>query len=81
MLKIQFYTRQNCKLCDEASVLLELLQNQYDFQIDTRNIETNEDWLEKYHVIIPVIKVGDITLNCNTIDLEALDQALKSQLP
>lgn len=77
MYKVQFFTRKNCKLCDEAYVLLELLQNEYDFQIETKDIETNEKLLEKYQVIIPVIKIGDVVLNNNMIDLEIIDQTLK----
>lgn len=77
---IQFYTRENCQLCEEAHILLQVLQNKYDFHIDLRNIETNETWFEKYHIIIPVIKIKNTVLNCNMIDLDVIEKAIKKEL-
>jgi len=78
MSTVYLYTKNNCKLCEEAELLLELLQNSYDFQIEKRDIETNGTWFEKYHIIVPVIKVKDQILNCNMIDLEQIENALKN---
>lgn len=80
MLKVKFYMREACKLCDEAYVLLEILQSKYPFQIEEINIELNDEWLEKYQVIIPVIKIGDIILNNNMIDMEKIDEGLSKYL-
>lgn len=77
MKTIDFYTRNNCKLCEEAFVLLEILQNKYNFKINVNDIETNEKWHETYHIIIPVIKIGEIELNNNMIDIENIESALK----
>lgn len=80
MKTIIFYTRENCRLCEEAYVLLEILQQKYNFNIEKRDIETNNEWLEQYHVIIPVIEIGNTILNSNMIDLEIIDKKLNHYL-
>lgn len=76
MLIVEFYTREQCKLCEEAHVLLEILQNKYNFQIKINDIESNDEWFERYHIIIPVIKIGHIELNSNMIDIEKIENVL-----
>lgn len=77
MLYIKFYTKKNCPLCDEALVLLDLLRYQYSFELEERDIYTNDEWLEKYQLEVPVVQINDkTTLNCEEISYEALEQAL-----
>lgn len=76
MLTVDFYTREKCKLCEEAHILLEILQHKYNFHIEVNDIETNDKWFERYHIIIPVIKIGHIELNSNMIDIETIEKAL-----
>lgn len=80
MFTVHFYTRENCKLCEEAYVLLEVLQHKYKFQIEERDIESNDDWLETYQVIIPVIEIDDIVLNGDMITIEKIENSLKKRL-
>ena len=79
VLNVLFYTRKNCKLCEEAYALLTVLQNEYEFTIEERDIETNDEWLEEYQLIIPVIHINDTILNCNMIDFVQLEQALRQK--
>ena len=72
-MKVFFYTKENCLLCEEAYTLLELLQNKYEFEIETRDIYTNDEWLEKFQIMIPVIQAGDEIVVGNEINLERLD--------
>lgn len=72
-MKVLFYTKENCLLCEEAYTLLELLQNKYEFEIETRDIYTNDEWLEKFQIMIPVIQAGDEIVVGNEINLERLD--------
>ncbi|WP_099159929.1 glutaredoxin family protein [Virgibacillus ndiopensis] len=77
MLKVIFYTKQNCSLCDDASSLLYLLQNEYTFTIEERDIYTNDEWLEEYQLLIPFVKINEEELNCEQINMENIEKAIK----
>lgn len=77
MREIIFYTKDNCSLCDDARALLDLLKNDYPFQLEQRDIYTNDEWLEEYQLLIPVVKINDVTLDCEEISYESLEESLK----
>ncbi|ASN04764.1 glutaredoxin family protein [Virgibacillus necropolis] len=77
MIHITFYTKAKCSLCDEALSLVELLINDYSCTLEIRDIYSNEEWLEKYHLSIPVISVDGIELNCEQISFESLDATFR----
>lgn len=80
MLKVPYYTKENCALCDDAYGLLVMLQDYYPFQIETRDIYTNDAWLEEYQLIIPVVQIKDVFLNCEQMDLPTIESTLKAAL-
>ncbi|MBB6177679.1 glutaredoxin [Anoxybacillus tengchongensis] len=56
-MKVVVYSKQNCCLCDEAKDILRELQVKWE-EVD---IYKDEQWLERYHLIIPVIEIdGEI---------------------
>lgn len=61
-MKLYFYTKTNCPLCDHAKVQLQMLQEDYAFTIEERDIYTKDEWLEVYQIRIPVIETerGDV---------------------
>ncbi|KRG11434.1 glutaredoxin [Lederbergia galactosidilytica] len=60
-MDIVFYTRKKCSLCVDAKNILEILQNDYPINIVEKDIDTNEEWTEKYGLMIPVIEIdGEI---------------------
>ncbi|GAB3057330.1 glutaredoxin family protein [Virgibacillus ainsalahensis] len=77
MLKVIYYRKENCQLCDEAEALLELLKHDYTFHVEPRDIYTNDVWLEEYHLSIPVVKMNETELDASQINLETLEKALK----
>lgn len=80
MLNVIFYTKKNCPLCDNAHAQLELLQRDMPFQIEERDIYTNDQWLEKYQLLIPFVKINDTELNCEQISFESLEEALRKEI-
>ncbi|TFJ93353.1 glutaredoxin family protein [Lentibacillus salicampi] len=76
MQHVIFYTKENCSLCDDARTMLELLNHDYPLEIEERDIYTTDEWLEKYHLQIPVVQLKNTTLNCEQISYKALEQAL-----
>lgn len=77
MQNVIFYTKENCSLCDDARSLLNLLKHDYLFQLEERDIYSKDEWLEKYQLMIPVVKINDTTLDCEKISYEVLEKALK----
>ncbi len=76
MLTVRFYTKTNCPLCDKALLILEELQEEIDFTIEERDIYTNDQWLEAYGVMIPVVQVNGEDLQYGIIDQNDLRKRL-----
>ncbi|TKD71033.1 glutaredoxin family protein [Pseudalkalibacillus hwajinpoensis] len=51
------YTKETCPLCDEAYYLLQKLQEEVDFSLETVDIYQDESLLEKFMVMIPVVEI------------------------
>lgn len=80
MLKVIYYMKENCSLCDEANALLTLLQHDYTFTIEERDIYTNDDWLEEYQLLIPYVKINETELDCEQINIDTLEKAIKESI-
>ncbi|GAE92780.1 glutaredoxin family protein [Gracilibacillus boraciitolerans JCM 21714] len=80
-MKLILYGKDNCSLCDQAMVILELLQQDYSFEFDTINIYNDEELLEKYHLMIPVITYRDTIIDKGLVDMETIENYLKSKNP
>ena len=66
------YSRPGCHLCEEAHDVLSALLGQRGEAglpvppVVERDIETDEDWLRRYLVTIPVVAYGDRELELAT---------------
>lgn len=80
MEKVIFYTKENCSLCVNAEALLEIFKQDYHFEIEKRDIYTNEEWLENYHLSIPVIEINGVQLNCEQVDYNSIETTLNENL-
>lgn len=56
MKKFYFYTRKQCLLCEEALTIIRVMESLYDIEVEVRDIETDESWLEEFHLAIPVLE-------------------------
>ncbi|MBU0904936.1 MAG: glutaredoxin family protein [Firmicutes bacterium] len=75
-MQIQFYTRPNCPLCDEAKLMLQLVAEDVDFEIEEINIEQNDQIHEEYLIRIPVIEQDGQVIQEGRIDYPTLFEAL-----
>jgi len=63
VIRVLFYTKPDCGLCDEAWALLRRWEERYPLAIQVRDIRENPEWFERYWDRIPVIQVeGGATL-------------------
>jgi len=72
--------KERCVLCDEAMTLLRMLQHDYSFDIEERNIYARDEWLELYQIVIPVIEVNGEQISGVGINYEILEDFLKKQM-
>ncbi|PIC69484.1 thiol-disulfide isomerase [Sporosarcina sp. P16b] len=55
-MKIQFYTKPNCGLCEEAEQMLRLVAEDHSLEWQRINIEEDDEIHEKYMLMIPVVE-------------------------
>ena len=75
-MRIQFYTRPNCSLCDEAKLMLQLVNDEIDFEIEHINIEKDDQIHKKYLLRIPVIEQNGQVIQEGRVDYPTLLEAL-----
>ena len=74
---IHFYMKENCPLCDDVKAQLWMLQQEYSFEIEERDIYTCDEWLMAYQLSIPVVEIDGKVLDCNSITYKALEESIK----
>lgn len=71
---ITLYTRPNCPLCDEAKMMMELVREDFPFEYEEVNIESDDVIHEKYMLMIPVVeKDGEVAIYGNIGYIELLE--------
>ena len=77
-MKVQFYSRSNCPLCEEARLMLELVKEDIYLDIEEINIEEDDELHEKYLLRIPVIESKGHIIQEGRIDYPTLLEAFTS---
>lgn len=67
-IKLSFYTKEQCPLCDKAKSILLELSKEIPFEILEYDIYKDDILLEKYQIMIPVIEMNGIELGSGMID-------------
>lgn len=73
---IHFYTRPGCHLCEDARIVLKLVQEDVAFEIKEFNIEEDDALHEKYMLMIPVIEFENEIIQYGQIDYPTILDAL-----
>ncbi len=79
MMQLKLYGKEKCSLCDQAKATLEMLQQDYLFEIEEINIYNDDVLLEAYHLMIPVIKHDDTIVDTEIVDIEKVENYLKKK--
>lgn len=80
MAEVILYMKDNCQLCDEVRDLLMIFQDEYNFEIIERDIYTKDEWLEAYHLNLPVVEINRHQIDYRSIDLVSLEDFLQKNL-
>jgi glutaredoxin len=76
MVKLRVYGKENCCLCDDAKEILRELQAEMAFEIEEIDIYQDDELLEKYQIIIPVVQVNTDMLGYGIIEKEEIKKQL-----
>jgi glutaredoxin len=57
-IKLTFYTKNKCGLCEEAKEEIESLRKEYNFLLEEIDIYSDDALLEEYQLKIPVLQVN-----------------------
>jgi glutaredoxin len=75
-VKVYLYTRPGCHLCDDARLMLKLVQEDVSFEMSEVNIEEDDELHEKYMLMIPVVVFEDEIIQYGKVDYATLLEAL-----
>ena len=75
-MKINYYSRPNCSLCEEGLLILNLLKEDSEFDLKIINIEENDELHEKYMLMIPVVEKDGKVIQYGRLDYFTLVEAL-----
>lgn len=78
-MRVQFYSRLHCGLCEEGLRTLKLVQEDVPFEIEVINIEEDEVLHEKYMLMIPVVVLDDEILQYGQLDYPTLLEAIMGE--
>ncbi len=73
---VTLYTRPGCHLCEEVKIALVQLQGLFPHTLVEIDITADPALLRRYHLTIPVVQIGDVTLEA-PITSGQLVQALR----
>lgn len=71
-VSINFYTKKNCPLCEEARAVLDELNQDIPLEIKEIDIYSDDLLLKKYQLEIPVVEVGGQELGYGQFSKEKL---------
>lgn len=78
-LKLKLYSKENCHLCDDAKKELELVKEEIDVVIHEVDIYQNDELLELYGLMIPVVTYNEEIIQYGKIDYLSILSFLKSK--
>ena len=76
MTTVTFYTRAGCHLCDDARQILVRVRARHDFELEERDIESDERLLRAYLERIPVVSIDGVEAFELFVDESELERML-----
>lgn len=72
---VKLYSRPRCHLCQTAREILEDLQHEWNFTIEDINIDLDDELVEKYGIMIPVVVLDGEELQYGRINKKFIREA------
>lgn len=58
-MRVLFYTKAGCPLCEEAEELLDEARERVSFEVEKIDIYRDDALFQRYRYRVPVIRIGD----------------------
>ena len=75
-LKVILYGRPGCHLCEDALTLIEQVRSRVPFELEQRDIESDDGWFKRYLERIPVVELDGREIFELFVDAQQLEQML-----
>ena len=72
---VKLYSRPRCHLCETAREILEELQQDWNFAIEEINIDLDDELVEKYGIMIPVVELDREELQYGIVNKKFISEA------
>lgn len=79
-MKINFYTKVDCPLCEKGKAVIEQLANEFPLEIIEFDIYKDDALLELYQVMIPVVEMDGEVVSYGMIDKNVVRKRLLAKL-
>nr|WP_088104665.1 glutaredoxin family protein [Halalkalibacter urbisdiaboli] len=79
-MNMTIYSKENCPLCDKGVRIVEELKKDFLFEYDVIDIYKDDDLLEKYQVMIPVVVIGDVEIDFGQLSKEKIRKGLQEAI-
>ncbi|MEH6937790.1 glutaredoxin family protein [Bacillus sp. JJ664] len=76
-IKLTFFTKENCGLCNEAKEIIESLRLEHKIEVTEIDIYSYDELLERYQLMIPVIQINGETIAYGKIHKNDILNAIK----
>jgi glutaredoxin len=73
------YGRPGCHLCEDALALIEQVRSRIPFELEQRDIESDDEWFRRYLERIPVVEFDGREVFELFVDARRLEQMLAEQ--
>jgi glutaredoxin len=78
LLRLTFYTKDHCSLCEKAFHLLQELRQEYGFELDVVDITQSEKAWEAFRHMVPVVSMAGEVKAFGRIDEDELRAILQT---
>jgi glutaredoxin len=75
-LKVTVYGRPGCHLCEDALAVIEEVRSRVPFELEQRDIESDDEWFKRYLERIPVVELEGREVFELFVDAQRLEQML-----
>ncbi|GAE27877.1 glutaredoxin family protein [Halalkalibacter wakoensis JCM 9140] len=76
MLEVKMISKLDCPLCDKALAKIQPLAEEFNFEINVIDIYQDDELLEKYQIMIPVILINNEEVDFGQISKEKVRKRL-----
>ncbi len=79
-IQVTMYSKENCSLCTKAKKVIEELSKEFPLDLNEVDIYKDDELLEKYQIMIPVIEIDGNEVEYGIIHKEVIQEYLSKYL-